>query len=237
MKYTKINLMLPTFGRVTNKKLPRFIASCVALVSNPKNIYLTFLVNLGDVETKKYLLNLRLPCQFEVLYWGQEKPHLGRMYNQIYEQTKFKEPGTLVSMVGDDMEWKTSGYDIAILDAINKCDGLGLIYCNDAYVQGKKLCVNIFTTRKYVELTKHPFMCELFKAYFLDTVWMKVAIKTKTAYYLQDVVLKHHHCSANPKHKDLTAVRLGKERIAFKVAYRMCDEYAGKIIKNLKGVL
>ncbi len=108
----------------------------------------------------------------------------------------FKDGGTIVSMVADDMEWRTSGFDLAILDMINKIKGIGIVYCNDDYIQGKKLCVNLFTTRKYIEATRHPFMCEKFQSYFIDTVHMRIASKIKKAYYLKDVILKHHHYSA-----------------------------------------
>jgi len=236
MRYNRINLMLPTRGR-SDKKLPRFIASCIALVSNPKNICITFLLDVDDNKTISFVNDLKLPVSFEILYWKENQPHHGKMYNQLYEETTFKDEGTIVSLVADDMEFKTSGYDIAILNAINKCNGMGIIYCNDDYVQGKKLCVNIFTTRKYVESTKYPFMCELFRANFIDTVWMKVAVQTKTAYYLPNVILKHHHSSADPKNKDVTTVRLGKVKKSFIQGYKEVNQYSEKIIKNLKGVL
>lgn len=233
MKYKKINLFLPTYKRVENGKLPRFLNSCINKVSMGENICITFLVNVDDKETRNYLSTLVIPVLWEVLYVERKTPHLGKMYNQIYEQTRFKDSETLVSMVGDDMEWETSGYDLAILNAINKVNGMGLVYCNDAYVQGSKLCVNLFTSRKFVETTKHPFMCELFAAYFIDTVWMKVARKTKTAIYLKDVILKHHHCSKNPKNADITSQRLKKEQFSFTKGYKMVDEYIAGIVKEL----
>jgi len=236
MRYNKINLMLPTRGRIKNGKLPRFISSSIRLVSNPKNICITFLIDIDDHVTKAFVNNLKLPVPFEILYWREKQPHHGKMYNQIYEQTRFKDEGTLVSMVGDDMEFKTSGYDIAILNAINKVNGMGLVYCNDDF-QGKKLCVNLFTSRKYVEATKYPFMCELFATYFIDTVWMRVATKTKTAIYLPDIILKHHHASFNRKDRDITFQRLQKVKKPFNEGYKLVNEYSDKIIKNLKGVL
>ena len=142
-------------------------------------------------------------------------------------------------MVGDDMEWRTSGYDLKILSAINRVNGYGLVYCNDDFVQGGKLCVNLFTTRKFVEITGKPFMCELFAAYYIDTVWMEVAKKTKTAIYLGDVILKHHHYTANPKRADQTSIRLKKEMIDFRKGYQLVNKYVNTIVKNIKskGVL
>ena len=169
-----------------------------------------------------------------MLIWKYQSPHLGKMYNQIYEQTKFKD--AIVSMVGDDMEWRTSGYDLAILNAINRKNGFAFVYCNDKF-QGNKLCVNLFTTRKLVELTKMPFMCELFSAYFIDTVWMRVADKTKIAVYLKDIILQHHHASFNKKNKDETSRRLQRERMSFSKGHKKVNLYADKIIKHLRNKL
>lgn len=233
MRYNKINLMLPTYKRVKNGKLPRFISSCITNTGSFKNVCITFLVDNDDSETIFYIEHLQMPIKWDFMYWRGKQPHLGKMYNQIYERTIFRDEGTLVSMVADDMEWKTSGYDIAILNAINKCDGIGLVYCNDGF-QGKKLCVNLFTSRKYVERTRMPFMCELFPAYFIDTVWMRVAKKTKTVIYLDDVLLKHHHASFNKKNIDVTYRRLQKLKKSFKKGYKEVDNYVNKIINNMK---
>jgi len=239
VKYNKINLFLPTYHRVNNGKLPRFIMSCIANVSKLSNVCMTFLINKDDYETIDFLKNVTIPFENEKLYANISKPHLGKMYNHIYNNTKFKNSGTIVSMVSDDMEWKTTGYDLQIINAINRANGYGLVYCNDDFVQGKKLCVNLFTTRKMVEITGKPFMCELFAAYYIDTVWMEVAKKTKTAIYLENVILKHHHYTANTKKADETSIRLKKEMVNFKKGYSLVNKYVNSIVKNinLKGVL
>ena len=239
MRYNKINLMLPTYKRVSNGKLPRFINSVLKYKSNLNNICFTFLVNEFDEETLSFVNTFRKNnniYQSHTLIENSNTPHLGKFYNQIYKETIFKEPGTVVSMVGDDMEFKTSGYDLAILNVINKHNGNVIVYCNDDYVQGKKLCVNLFTTRKLIESTKHPFMCELFAAYYIDTVWMKVGQKMNLLHYLNNVIIKHHHMSSNKKLIDETAQRLQKVKIPFGKGYKEVDKYVNSIIKNLKRI-
>jgi len=237
MKYNKINFFLPTYKRVENNKLPRLIRSIINNVSSLNNVCITFLVNVNDIETRDYLDRLTISISWERLYTNLKEPHLGKMYNQIFEQTKFKESSTLVSMIGDDMEWQTSGFDLAILDEVNKRKGWAVVYCNDGYIQGSKLMVNLFTTRKYVEATRHPFMCDKFQAYFIDTVWTKIAKKTGTAVYLNNIILKHHHYTKNPKMIDITSQRLQKVKMPFNKGYKIVDSYVNEIIKNLKGVL
>jgi len=236
MKYDTINMLLPTRQRVKNGKLPRFVKSCEACASDPRHVVITFLVDPGDDETVEYLASLKTPLRFQVLPAadGGGKPHLARMYNQLYEETRFREPGTLVSMVGDDMEWQTSGYDLAILNMTNKHSGMAVVYCDDGYIQHDKLMVNLFTTRKVVELTQRPFMCPEFPAYFMDTLWTQVAKRTGIAYYLKDVVLKHWHMSRNPKAIDETARRLRVQRPNYPAGYKIVKREADKIVKVLK---
>ena len=57
----------------------------------------------------------------------------------------------------------------------------------------QKLCVNLFTTRKIVNATGKPFMCELFHADMIDVIWMNVGIFTQTLKYLHNVILQHNH--------------------------------------------
>ena len=235
--YNRINLFLPTYRRVTNGKLKRFLVSAIGKVNCKDNICITFLIDNDDKESKDYLENTELPIKCQILTRKASAPHLGKMYNQLYEETMFKEEGTIISMVGDDMEFLTSGYDLAILNELNKCNGLGIVYCNDDYIQKHKLCVNLFTTRKFVELTKKPFMCNAFPAYFIDTVWTRVGQKTKTLHYLPNVKIKHHHYTKNPRNQDITSRRLQSVKPGFRKGYSIVDKYVKEIVKNLRTVL
>ncbi len=233
--YTKINLMLPTYRRVQNGKLMRFLNSCHTMAGDIKNLRITLLVNEDDNETLDFLKGLKFPIKYQVLInYHTDKPHLARLYNQIYKETEFNDLDTLVSMVGDDMEWRTAGYDIAILEAINRMNGLGVIWCNDNYLQGSKLAVNLFTTRKVVEMTEHPFMCDYFPSYFIDTVWTRFAKKAKIDNYLKDVTLKHHHFTRNPKAIDLTSRRLKQVTMSFKSGYKITDAYVAELLREFK---
>lgn len=96
------------------------------------------------------------------------------------------------------MVFITPGWDKRILDKINEVNGVGMVYCDDDYVQHEKLCVNMFTTRKLVEATGRPFMCELFPVDFLDNIWQNLATGLGIAYYLGDVKIKHEHANQTP---------------------------------------
>jgi len=232
MTYDKINFFLPTYKRVFNRKLTRFIDSVLTYVSNLNSIMFTFLVNPDDKETIDYINREDFIAPISTLYWKQPTPHLGKMYNMIYEFTPWKDENILVTMVGDDQEFLTKNYDLRILDAINKIDGRGFIYCNDT-IQGKRLCTHLFTTRHFVWMTKAPFMCELFPAYFIDTVWHRIGQATGTAVYLDNVIIKHHHYTKNAQCIDETSQRLRVRQGSFKDGYAKVNQYIKPIIKRI----
>jgi hypothetical protein len=233
-QYNRINIFLPTYKRVESGMLPRFVDSLVKCADCLDNLYITFLINADDVDTVYYLKSAVIPIEYQALYWNEDKPHLGRMYNYLYENTKVKDR-SVISMVGDDMEVQTPGYDTAILNAINRHGGKVVVYCNDLF-QREKLCVNLFTTRELVGLTGKPFMCEKFASYYIDTVWMYVVKELRLGAYLKDVVIKHHHASLTV-HQDETHQGLKAQQVTFKTGYAEAKKYASEIIKHLQGKL
>lgn len=231
MKYDRINHFLPTYQRVKSGKLPRYIESVIVNMKNSNYNCISFLVNKSDSETLDYLEGLKISVESEILFWTQERePNLSAMYNFIFDHTSFNDPTTLVSMVGDDMRWETKNFDQEILNVINRYGGKRLVFCNDGFKQGEKLCVNLFTSRQYVENTKHPFMCEKFKSYFIDTVWNKFSYQTKTRSYLKNVILRHYHCSDPGVGNDITAQRLRAVQMDFSKGYKEVDLYVQKMI-------
>jgi len=192
--YNRINIMIPTYRRIKCGRFLKFIRSAIAQADDLKNICVTILINEDDEESQEYFKNpVDITCDFQVLTTNTFPPSLAKFFNQLYDQTKFSSPQTLVSMVGDDMVFTTKGYDTAILNKINEIDGVGMVYCDDDYCQHDNLCVNLFTTRKLISATGKPFMCELFPVDFIDTVWMNFARRMQLCNYLGDVKIKHEH--------------------------------------------
>ena len=233
MQFNKINLMVPTRQRVP--WLDRFIQSSVRFVSNPDRIAFTLLVDKDDAATIEYVKRLAIGSPCQMLLREPGPPHIARFYNFMYSDTSFFSSEYLISMVGDDMEWKTRNYDKAILAAVNEHDGDAVVYCNDDYVQGARLMVNLFTTRQVVLRTKAPFMCPLFASEFIDEVWTIAAKRLGLAVYLEDVVLKHHHSSAIPAGKrDTTFLRLKQVNLPRPKGHKIATQYAEKIINRYR---
>ena len=193
MKYNRICIMLPTYHR-HDTLLPIFIDSAMktALISQ---VCFCFCVNAKDQKTIDFI-NQRFSgtlWKYEIITESSIQPNLAYYFNLMYDVSTFSDEDTLVSMFGDDMEFITDGWDTKLLELVNEHDGIGTFWCNDNYIARENLCVNGVWSRKFVEATGRPFMCELFPADMIDVVWYKVSEKTKTLHYLPDVIIQHNH--------------------------------------------
>ena len=228
--YNKINLMLPTYGR-SKTSLPKFISSCVKTMHSKDNIVFTFLVNVKDTDTRDYFKNLVIAPEFEVILENTSSPDLGKYFNMMYDLTVHQEKETVVTMLGDDMVFKTKDWDSLLLKKINDKKGIGVFYCNDNYTAKEKMCVNLFLTRKFVDMVGSLFMAD-FKADFIDTVWYQLGKMTDTLNYSPEIIIQHNHASKIGE--DDTYIRTKKNR---RDAWVNGSELAKKIALKMKEAL
>ena len=216
MEFKKILLMIPTYRR--KNRLQKLIDSALKYSYDVNNIRFCFCVNVSDKETQNYLAERYFPLgdgQFEIILEKTRQPNLSKYFNMMYDETRFDDPDTLVSELGDDMYFKTQDWDKKILDVMNAGDGYNIVYCNDNFIAYDQCCVNLFTSRKLVSATNRPFMCPLFKADMVDVVWTLVGQYTGLLRYLPDVIIQHEHDSGKKAtERDETFNRLGPVRKA-----------------------
>jgi hypothetical protein len=191
MFYNKILLMLPTYHRPLS--ILSFLSSVYATVENIKNIRFCFCVNVNDTETRDFLksYNWHDPNCYEIIDEETIQPNLSLYFNLMFDKTKFTD--AVVTELGDDMIFQTKNWDTIILQKINKYNGKTIVYCDDNYIAHQNCCVNLFTTREFVSLTKKPFMCEYFHADMIDVIWTMVGLLTGTLCYLENVKIQHNH--------------------------------------------
>lgn len=235
-KFNKINLMLPTYNRP--ESIVSFVSSALETADNYDDIRFTFCINISDLESAETIKRLfpSSPNNHEIIFEETEQPNLAFYFNLMYEKTKFSDSGTLVSMVGDDMVFKTQGWDSEILRIANETEGLSIIYCNDNYIAGETLCVNLFTSRRLIEAQKKPFMCEYFHADMIDVVWMNVGIMTGLLRYLPKVIIQHNHNTRKPKEQwDDTFQRIAPVQAVANSAsnQRLCVAYSTVCARNI----
>jgi hypothetical protein len=185
--------MLPTYGRGLTK-LNDFLNSVVTTCDKGKT-YVTLLVKRTDADTLRAIESILAGWEYTVLYEDLDKPHLAKYFNQIYDETPYKEPGTLVSMLGDDMVFDLVGWQDTVLQWANLFNGLGIFYGADG-IRDDKLATYFFTSRAFVDAQKpYPFMCEYFPCDDIDIVWHMVAMKLNKLYYIPGMHLYHNHAT------------------------------------------
>jgi hypothetical protein len=194
--------MVPTYYRL--KKLERFVVSAQKCCGRG-NICFTFCVNKKDNDTVLLINTLCRGWEYQILYEDLPEPNLANFYNLMYRQSRFNNPETIVTMLGDDMEFRTNGADTFFINEINKHGGMGIFYGNDKNKK-KKLCTMLFTTRKFIDYNlPEPFMNELFPVDVIDRLWRDTAEKLNCLYYYPQIKILHHH---SKKDRDATHVRL-----------------------------
>ena len=247
MIYDRINLMLPTYKRVHRGPdgawtglLAEFCQTSMQSTERPTSevVDFTFMINKNDLVTLEFLQERMNGYKFHILMEDEPKPHLAKYFNCLYAETRFCQPGTLVSLLGDDMRFETKGYDQKILAKANEFDGNCLVYCNDGYIAGERCCVNLFTSRQLVEATEKPFMKASCKAEMMDDIWMKITRTLNIHKYLSDVIILHNHDDQrDPSQRDETWNRLNPVRQQAHDTRDFNEEqaYINEIVKTLRG--
>jgi hypothetical protein len=215
--------------------LPEFIRS-VQETSFPLFTRFLFCVNKNDAETISYLKKKHFGLfKCDTIFEDLPEINLAKYFNMMYEKAKEYGDDCVVSQLGDDMVFKTPGWDRVLLNTINHYKGVGVFWCNDDYIAGERCPVNLFVTRKMVEATGSPFMATEFAADMIDYIWGKIGKYTRTSHYLPDVHIWHNHSTIKPPEKrDATFQRLSKVQAeAHKIGKHRAREIANEIAKIL----
>ena len=191
--YDKICLMLPTYGR-SGTYLPAFIGSAMRC-SSPEHVNFAFCVNQRDGATRNFLQRFNFgKFKHDVVLEDSLSPNLAAYFNLLYLQSPLANvPGTMVSMLGDDMVFETPGWAEEILKWVNERKGIGVYFCNDEFEARGRCCVNMFVAREMVALTDAPFMAPEFPAEMIDVVWHVAGRISKNLHYFPDLIIRHDH--------------------------------------------
>jgi len=238
MLYDKICLSLPTYKRA-NGKLRDYIDTALNMCSDKSKICFSFVVNQNDKETQEFIKKRfeKVESEYEILIENLPEPHLAKFWNMFYEKTKFQEYSTLVSMTGDDMQFRTEGWDSLVLKWVNYLGGIGLFYGDDCKNSHEKLSVFFFTSRKYIDALKPlPFMCEMFPCDDMDVVHYNTALTLNRLFYIKDLKIFHNHATLDRVH-DETWTRLRKTFITVEKNRSLEQQYVDECVKNIRANL
>lgn len=116
----------------------------------------------------------------------------------------------IISMIGDDMEFRTMGWDSKILDEFSSIncptDNFKMVHCYDGR-HGAKIAVNAFVHRSYMDLTGY-FMREEFPVDKIDIWLQQIFSSFGRLKYRGDIHIEHKHWSFRKSSIDNTVVRM-----------------------------
>jgi len=219
----KISILVPTRERMNNRLT--LLLSILTTANDINNVNIYYGVDKDDptLETIKKVA-LAIPClKIVEIENGGEFLGLGKLWNLLVDNSTEE----IISMIGDDMVFKTKDWDLEILKEFENGppDNIKAIHCNDD-CHGAKLAVNLFCHRKYAEVLG-GFMREEFKINWVDQWLHQVFSAFNRLTYRGDIMIEHRHWVLGKNVHDKTAERMAiadVNKISDKLWYSLKDE-------------
>lgn len=199
-----IALLVPSRERLDKKVA--LIQSIVDTVDDLGNITLYFGVDEDDPTMNSVLALENRHSFVKVVKIANSGKFLGlgRLWNLCADAASEE----ILSMIGDDMLFRTKGWDTKILKEFENApsDNIKMVYCNDGR-HGRAIAVNFFIHRAYKEmtgyLTRNEFMVD-----FIDLWPQQVFSSLGRITYRSDILIEHLHWSFRKSSKDGVANKL-----------------------------
>jgi hypothetical protein len=225
----KIAILVPTRERMNNRLTLLF--SILTTVSDINNVNIYYGVDKDDptLDTIRKV-SKGIPSLKIVEIDNQGKfLGLGKLWNILVKESK----EDIISMIGDDMIFKTRDWDLEILKEFKNMpsDCIKAVHCNDD-CHGAKLAVNLFCHRKYAEILG-SFMREEFKINWVDQWLHQLFSSFSRLIYRGDIMIEHRHWVLGKNVHDNTAKRMA-EADANKISDRMWYDLVDERVKDVK---
>ena len=228
----KIAIIVPTRERMNNRLTLLF--SILTTIDNIDNVNIYYGVDKDDptLDTIKKVASAIPSLKIVEIDNEGKFLGLGILWNKIVKVSNEE----IISMIGDDMVFKTPGWDTMLLEEFKNMpkDQIQAIHCNDD-CHGAKLAVNLFCHRKYVEILGH-FMREEFKINWVDQWLHQMFSAFGRLKYRGDIMIEHRHWVLGKTPRDNTAIRMndangGKEVVSDKLWHDLVDERISDVKK------
>ena len=203
--FMKIALLVPSRERIQNRL--NLINSIKDTISDINNITLYLGIDEDDptrdaaielCQNNKFIKIIDIKNDHKML-------NLGILWNICAN----KSTEDIISMIGDDMVFMTKNWDKEIIMEFSpsQCpdDNFKMVHCYDGR-WGKKIAVNLFINRKYMDLTGY-FMREEFPIDVIDIWLQQIYLAFNRLKYREDIHIDHRHWSYRKSPKDDVAKR------------------------------
>jgi hypothetical protein len=219
----KISILVPTRERMNNRLTLLF--SILTTVNDINNVNIYYGVDKDDptLETiKKVALAIPALNIIEINNDGKFIG-LGKMWNILANETTEE----IISMIGDDMVFKTKDWDVKILQEFENIpsDKIKAVHCNDD-CHKSALAVNLFCHRNYIKAVGQ-FMREEFQINWVDQWLHQVFNSVGRIVYRDDIMIEHRHWVLGKSVRDKTADRMAiadTNKVSDKLWYDLVNE-------------
>jgi hypothetical protein len=219
----KIAILVPSRERMNNRLTLLF--SILTTVDNLDNVTLYYGVDKDD-PTRDIIKKVEkgITCLKVIDIDNNGKfLGLGKLWNILVDNSDEE----IISMIGDDMVFKTKGWDTMLLEEFKNMpdDKIKAVHCNDD-CHKEKLAVNLFCHRKYAEVLG-VFMREEFKINWVDQWLHQMFSAFNRLVYRDDIMIEHRHWVLGKNQRDNTADRMAVadvDKISDKLWHDLVDE-------------
>jgi len=191
-----ISLLLPTRGRPDN--LRRFYRSIEETSDNLKDIEVIVRVDKDDPKLDEYnSIEKELPIKF--IYGDRDV--LSKYWNECWRQAK----GPIYGHMGDDIIFRTKGWDSAVKDKFNEYeDKIVFVHGDDGGGNGRAFGTHGFIHKEWADTVGY-FVPPYFSSDYNDTWLNDVSnILDRRAYV--DILTEHMHFVFGKGPKDQTHI-------------------------------
>lgn len=229
----KISLLVPSRERL-NLKLT-LISSIITTVEDINNVELIFGIDEDD-PTRDTVYKIAAAIPFiKIVNIKNNGKFIGinKIWNKLYPHAS----GDILGYIGDDMIFKTPGWDVKILEEFEgdklPADKIKLVHCYDGFRNKDEICVNAFVHKKYIEVI--GYLCrEEFLINWSDQ-WLYQSFKAfDRIKWLEDIYIHHNHWVFGGREKDNTADRMlsdNNDRISDQMWFDLAQERINDVNK------
>jgi len=234
----KIAILVPTRERLSNSIT--LLMSILSTVNDINNVNIYYGVDADDPTLSQIIkISEGIPSLNIIkIDNNNEFLGLGKLWNILVENST----EDIISMIGDDMVFKTPDWDLKILEEFENIppDNIKAVHCDDGY-HGSKLAVNLFCHREYANVLG-GFMREEFKINWVDQWMHQLFSAFNRLTYRGDILIEHRHWVLGKSQRDSTVDRMQVAdigKISDKLWFSLKDERisdANKLSKHM-GIL
>ena len=228
----KIAILTPSRERMDRRRA--LVESIASTVASQDSVRLYLGVDDDDptrLEIASYAEDFPFVRIVEV-HNGGRFMGLGRLWNVCAAAAG----EDVLAMVGDDMVFRTTGWDEMVLDEFSpsRCqpDMLKLVHCRDG-LQNGRIAVNSFIHRRYAELVGH-YARQEFEIDYIDR-WLHETFKAiDRVVYRDDILIEHMHWSIGKMVRDGVVDRMRPDGSVYSRTAQVWRDLEGALDAEIK---